>query len=325
MFDLRAGTGRADGSAGNRRGSVNGWEERTMSGGKEHSVESPPTVMEAVRLAEGYLARHGIDTARLSAEHLLAKALGCTRLDLYLRFDERLGPEVLAGYRQWLRRRSQHVPLQYILGKIEFYSLPFRIDEGVFVPRPETELLVERIETLMGSREEAVFLEFGVGSGVIAGSLAARHPGWSGVAFDISQHAAALASHNFAGLGISDRIAVFVAGSLETVEAPRRFDLLVSNPPYIPTEVIPTLQKEVAGFEDSAALDGGPDGTVFYPLIAGAGAHLLRPGGLVALEIGDGQGRSVERILSAEGYERIGTGRDYNGLERTVIAYRPDR
>ncbi len=171
-------------------------------------MDRAPTVIEAVKMSEGYLARHGVESARLSAEHLLAKALGCTRLDLYLRFEETLGEPVLGEYRSDLKRRASRIPLQYILGEVEFRSLTLKIKEDVFIPRPETELLVEFAAELMSGREAVRFIEFGTGSGAISGALASAGPHWTGIAFDISPGAAALAAANIDALGISDRVEV---------------------------------------------------------------------------------------------------------------------
>jgi release factor glutamine methyltransferase len=282
-------------------------------------------LMETVRKAEDYLECRGVESPRLSAELLLAKVLGCSRIDLYMRFDEALGEEKLAGYREVLKRRAEHYPLQYLLGSVEFFSLPFAVREGVFIPRPETELLVELIEEAFEGRTEARFIEFGVGTGVITGSLASRHPGWRGFAFDRSEPAAALAKENMESLGIpGGRVSVFAADGFEAVAAAGKFDLLVSNPPYIPTNVIEGLQKEVSIYENRAALDGGREGLSFYPMLAESGRKILEPGGMIALEIGAGQGVGVTRILEAAGYERIEVKKDYNGLERLAAAFSPD-
>ncbi len=281
-------------------------------------------LIETVRMAEGYLEKRGVDSPRLSAELLLAKVLGCGRLDLYMRFDEVLCEEALSGYRAVLKRRAEHYPLQYLMGSVEFYSLPFHVREGVFIPRPETELLVEWIEEIFGGDTGTRFIEFGVGSGVIAGSLASRHSGWRGFAFDKSEEAIALAKENLERLEIGgDRVSVFAADGFDAVRSGGEFDLLVANPPYIPTGAIGTLQREVAAYENRAALDGGDDGLSFYPLLAESGMRILRPGGMIALEIGDGQGGRVSRILEAAGYERIDVREDYNGLERLAAAFVP--
>ena len=281
------------------------------------------TVMEAVNLAEGYLSLRGVESPRLSAEHLLAKSLGCSRLDLYLKFDERPGESELAAFREDIKIRSRHYPLQYILGCVEFFSQPFSVKEGVFIPRPETELLIEWIEELLGPEEKIAFLEFGVGSGVISGTLAARHPGWTGAAFDVSPAAASIAAGNFAALGVSDRVLLFASDGFSAIRAGTRFDCLIANPPYVPAAEILDLQAEVVSYENRTALDGGEDGTIFYPPIARAGMELLAGGGLIALEIGDGQAGAVCGTLESCGYEQISVRKDYNGFERMVTARLP--
>jgi release factor glutamine methyltransferase len=283
-------------------------------------MASTPTVMEAVRLSEGYLQKHGVESPRLSAEHLLARALDCSRLDLYLRFEENLEEKILERYRKDLKTRASHYPLQYILGETEFFSLPFSMSEGVFIPRPETELLVEAVEKKIGSVEKVDFMEIGTGSGIISGTLAKRHPEWKGVTFDISPPAAFLARKNFRSLGVDDRLEIFVSDGFDAIRTGSRLDILVSNPPYIPSDDIEGLQEEVSLFESRAALDGGPDGLSFYPMIAVRGRSLLKPGGLVALEIGEDQATDVGSIFRNEGYDEIEVWKDYNSKERVVTA-----
>jgi len=323
------------------------------------------TVMEALKRAERYLAKHGVEGARLSAEHILARRMGCSRLDLYLRFDQALDESIVQPLRDDLAKRRARYPLQYILGEVEFLGARFRVREGVFIPRPETELLVERIEELIGAEPEVSFYELGTGAGVIAGSLALRHAGWRGEAVDCSAEAVALARENIEALGAADRVSVALVEGAESggalggladarpvgtpgapigaapgepaaspvaadgpaATAPARptFDLLVSNPPYVPAGVIPTLEEEVSRYEARAALDGGPDGLRFYPMLAEAGLRLVRSGGLVAFEIGHGQAAAVGEILGRLGYGEIAMRRDYNRLERIMTALVPER
>ena len=287
-------------------------------------MDSAPTVIEAVKMSEGYLEKHGVESARLSAEHLLAKALGCTRLDLYLRFEETLGEPVLVEYRGDLKKRASRVPLQYILGEVDFLNLTLKIEEDVFIPRPETELLVEFAAELMGKREAVRFIEFGTGSGAISGALASTGPGWSGIAFDISPAAAALAAANIEAIGVADRVEVLVSDGFGEFAGEGAFDLVISNPPYIPAGDIEGLQKEVSSWESHTALDGGRDGLDFYPIIAAEARRLLKPGGAVAVEIGHGQGEAVQEILKAAGFTGVEMRKDYNGLERMVAGRRGD-
>lgn len=282
-----------------------------------------PTIVEAIGLAETYLARNGVPSARTNAEHLLADGIGCSRLDLYLRFDQRVEPGVLSAVREKLRLRATRYPLQYLLGGVEFFSLPFGVQEGVFIPRPETELLVERVETIMAGRGEARFVEFGTGTGVISATLAVRHPDWRGISFDRNFDAAQLARENLERHGAADRVGLFVADGFGAIDPAARFDLLVSNPPYVPTGDIDGLEAEVSRFESRIALDGGLEGLDFHRAIVAAAAALLRPGGAIALEIGAGQKPAVEAVLLETGFERIETTKDFNGLERVVTAARP--
>jgi len=284
----------------------------------------PPKVIDAVKLSEEYLAKYGVESPRLSAEHLLAKAMDCTRMDLYLDFDAILDDRVLAVYREDLLKRSKHYPLQYILGETEFFSIPFRVREGVFIPRPETEMLIERVEALFGNESSVRFLEFGFGTGVISGTLALRHKNWQGVGFDISRKAVELARENFDSLGVDDRIQSFVASSFDVIDKKQNFDILISNPPYIPTDEIDTLQKEVSCYENRTALDGGRRGEDFYPLLVDAGLSFLNPGGMLAVEIGGGLARYVENICKEAGYKRVEISKDYNGFERIVTAFKLD-
>ncbi|MCD6380551.1 peptide chain release factor N(5)-glutamine methyltransferase [bacterium] len=284
----------------------------------------PPKVLDAVKLSEEYLARYDIESPRLNAEYLLAKARNCTRMDLYLDFDSILGDGEMAVYREDLLKRSQHYPLQYILGETEFFSIMFRVREGVFIPRPETEILIERVDALLGEKSSVRFLEFGLGTGVISATLAMRHKNWRGVGFDISRKAVELARENFDSLGVSDRIQSFVASTFDVVVNNQRFDLLISNPPYIPTDEIDTLQKEVSCYENRTALDGGKEGKDFYPLLVNAGLYFLNPGGMLAVETGDNLASYVESIFGKAGYKRVETSKDYNDFKRIVTAFRPD-
>ncbi|MBN2184798.1 MAG: peptide chain release factor N(5)-glutamine methyltransferase [Candidatus Krumholzibacteriota bacterium] len=282
-----------------------------------------PTVLNAVRLSEDYLRKYGVESPRLSAEHLLASVMRCSRLDLYLRFEETLEDDTVKRYREYLKKRASHYPLQYILGEVEFVSLPFLVREEVFIPRPETELLIESIEKSLSLRKEIRFLELGTGSGVISGALAHRNKGWRGVAFDISEKAVKLASDNFLKLGVSDRVSLFAGSMFDSICGRGLFDLLVSNPPYIPSKEIAALQKEVAVHENKTALDGGSDGLLFYPALADGGKALLKPGGMLAVEAGDGQAGGIINIFESRGYENIVAREDYNGFERIITAFNP--
>jgi release factor glutamine methyltransferase len=170
---------------------------------------------------------------------------------------------------------------------------------------------------------EISFVELGIGSGVIAGSLCRRHPGWKGVGVDVSAAAVLLARENFEALGVSPRMETFVADGLGSIGADGSFDLLVSNPPYVPSGAIGSLEAEVSRYESRAALDGGRDGGGFFPVLAAEARRLLVPGGALAFEIGDGQGcAAIEACARAE-LEGASMRRDFNRLERIVTAFAP--
>jgi release factor glutamine methyltransferase len=280
--------------------------------------------MEAVKLSEKYLAERQVESPRLSAEHLLAKAIGCSRMDLYLNYDRVLGEDVLGDYRADLKKRADHYPLQYILGETEFFSLPFRVSEEVFIPRPETEVLVEKTEELMGEREKARFLEFGLGTGVISGTLAHRHPGWRGIGFDLSARAVKVSRQNFRSLGVESRVSAFVASGFDVLAPGEWFDLVISNPPYIPAGDIDGLQKEVSVYENRTALDGGEDGSNFYPVIAAGAIKHLVPGGVLIVEIGAEMGEMVSGIFRNSGFKGMEITPDYSGNQRVVSAVKPE-
>jgi release factor glutamine methyltransferase len=282
-------------------------------------------VIEAVKLSEEYLARHHVESPRLSAERLLAKAIGCSRMDLYLNYDRVLDEDILGIYRADLKKRASHYPLQYLMGETEFFSLPFRVCEEVFIPRPETEVLIERAEEIFAEKSSVRFLEFGIGSGVISGTLTSRNPGWEGAGFDISPEAVRLSRENLRSLGVLDRIRVFVSSGFDALSCDNEFDLLLSNPPYVPAGDIDGLQKEVSLFENRAALNGGEEGADFYPVLAEAGLRLLAEGGILLVEIGDGMGDMVKEIFERYGYGGVEVTRDYSDLQRVVSAVRQQK
>jgi len=286
--------------------------------GKNTAEKKEVSIVEALKLAEDYLTRHEVSSPRLSSELILSHILQCSRLDLYLRFDEKLSGDELTLFRESLKKRAEHFPVQYITGEVEFFSLPFRVEEGVFIPRPETELLVEWVEEIVGGEEELWFVEFGVGSGVISGTLASRHPGWKGVAVDISEKAVRCALDNFRRLGVSDRVSLLVSDGFGSLQGGKDFDIVVANPPYIPTGSIKDLEPEVSIFENRTALDGGENGLAFYPVIVREGIGLLKEGGVMILEVGHGQMDDVSGILRDAGFVGVEGRKDYNGFERLV-------
>ena len=279
-------------------------------------------VLDVSRKAAGVLAERGFEQARLESELLLAGVLGLKRLDLYLQHDRPLTESELERYRSAVRRRLKREPVQYILGTAAFRSLELHVDARVLIPRPETEVLAGAV--LEWSRRQARWgtaLDIGTGSGAIALSLAAEGEYERVVASDVSRDALDVARRNAAGVGTGDRVE-FREGSLfDVVGEGERFDVIVSNPPYVAESERSGLAAEVVDHEPGTALFAGPDGlAVIGRLIAGA-ADRLRPGGLLALEMGAGQATAVLALLAASGrFVSPRVERDLAGRERIALA-----
>lgn len=287
------------------------------------------TVLSMLLWSADYLAAKGVERARLDAEHLLAHALGLRRLDLYLQHDRPLEPEEREAFRPLLKRRAAREPLQYVLGRQPFRELDLVVDPRVLIPRPETEVLVgavlERVGGWAAEGEERALeaLDVGTGSGAIALSLAREGPFARVVATDASPEALEVARINRAEAGLQDRVELRAGAGWDPLGTEERFDVVVSNPPYVAESERSALQPEVVGWEPEGALFAGPDGLdVLRVLVAGA-PDRLRGGGLLALEVGAGQARGVARMLEEDGrWVEITIGRDLAGKERIVTATR---
>jgi release factor glutamine methyltransferase len=277
------------------------------------------TVLELIQNTTAFFQRKGVDSPRLSIEHLLAEALGKRRLDLYLDYDQRLPEQILEPLRDKVRRRSEGEPLQHLLGSWEFYGRRFKTDRRALIPRPETERLVELmlnqipVATSPGTR----LADVGTGSGVLAITLALERPGLEVVATDLSADTLALARENALALGVEDRIKWVQTNLLSGVET--EFDFLVANLPYVPTAEMATLSREVR-HDPPLALDGGEDGLDVIRRFVGEAPSHLKPGGSVHLEIGISQAACVVDILGKEKFRDISVEKDYQGIERFVIA-----
>lgn len=274
------------------------------------------SVLEVLQATTDYFSKHGIESPRLNAEHLVAHALGKKRLDLYLEFDRPLSEAELAPLRELVRKRATGVPLQHLLGTVEFYGRVFGCDARGLIPRPETEQLMELI--LRGSLpERPKVLDVGTGSGVIALTLAAELPEAEVSAVDISPDALALAGENAERLGLKDKIHFLQSDLLSGVEG--AFDLIVANLPYIAAEEIASLSREVK-HDPVLALDGGTVGSeIIERLISQARGHLNR-GGRLALEIGHDQSAQLAAELERQNYRDICSEADYQGALRFLLA-----
>ncbi|HEX9005944.1 MAG TPA: peptide chain release factor N(5)-glutamine methyltransferase [Bacteroidota bacterium] len=271
------------------------------------------TTLKVLEWTKGYLAEKGIGNARLEAEWMLCEILGLDRVGLYVNFDKPLTPAELAHFRGMVARRARREPLQYILGTQEFMGLEFEVAPGVLIPRHDTEVLVEEAVRRCGNARKV--LDIGVGSGCIAVSLARLIPDAEIAGVEQSTEALAIARRNAERNGVAVSLH---EGSLFEPFAGERFDLIVSNPPYIPTGDLAGLQPEVREFEPRGALDGGPDGLDFYRLIVPAAPDYLNPGGWLLLEVGIGQAEEVVKLFDNAGFKDIFTAKDPGGIERVV-------
>ncbi|GAB4128745.1 MAG: peptide chain release factor N(5)-glutamine methyltransferase [Rhodothalassiaceae bacterium] len=283
-----------------------------------------PTAAALLRDATAHLARSGAASARLDAELLLMEALAISRETLILRASEPVAPPAAARFREALRRRLRGEPVAYILGRREFCGLDFAVTPDVLIPRPDSETLVDAVEAHLaqtGSPKAPRILDLGTGSGCLLLSLLHRHPSATGVGTDRSPDALAVAARNASAFGLAQR-AVFREGDWYQALAKDDpgFDVLLSNPPYIPDDAIATLMPDVAKFEPPGALMGGPDGLMAYRAIARGASARLRPGGLVALEIGVGQAEDVATLLEESGLETTGLLHDLAGMPRVILA-----
>jgi release factor glutamine methyltransferase len=278
------------------------------------------TVMEMVGWTAGYLGEKGFHNPRLNAELLLAGTLGLKRLDLYLQHDRPLKAEELAAFKDRLRRRAKREPLQYIDGRAAFRDLWLAVDPRVLIPRPETEVLVQAVLDRTRGRDALSALDVGTGSGAIALALATEGPFARVVATDVSPGALEVAEANRASAA-PDAPVELREGSLFAPVAGERFDVVVSNPPYVGAEERGTLDAEVRDWEPAGALFAGVGGLdVVAPLVAGAPAH-LNAGGVLALEMGAAQADAVCALVRATGaFAEPTVLPDLAGRDRIVLA-----
>lgn len=272
------------------------------------------TSLELVNWTADYFRRHGVPSPRLDAELLLAHVLGVRRLDLYLRFERPVPAEPRQRYRELVRARAcERVPVAYLTGEREFWSLPLKVNRDVLIPRPETELLV-RVSVELAPRRLA---EVGVGSGAVLAALASELPEAELVGVDCSEAALVVARENLLRLGLTERVELLCGEGTSPLRP--GLEALISNPPYIPTDELARLEPEIA-HEPKVALDGGPDGLSFIRKLIAAAPSLLIPEGWLALEIGRDQSAGVQRLLGDHGAKEVTAHRDLQGHERVLVA-----
>jgi release factor glutamine methyltransferase len=300
-------------------------------------------VLEAIQKSAEFLAKKGVESPRLQTELLLAHLLKLPRLRLYMEFERTLTDTQVNELREMIRRRGQREPLQQITGSTSFCGLEIAVNRHALVPRPETELLAEYgwnfLVTCHSSPVTA--LDLGTGTGCIAIALAVKCPNANVVATDISAEALALARENAVRNGVVERTEFLQSDGFAALTerwgertrepkedkpkdgspgvSPHQFDLIICNPPYIPSAEIASLQPEVRDFDPHSALDGGADGLDFFRLIASNAAAFLKPGGKVMLEFGDGQAAAVTKIFETEKWIVEAVKEDYSHRPRILI------
>jgi release factor glutamine methyltransferase len=246
-----------------------------------------------------HLADKGSEFPRLDAEVLLAHALGCKRIDLYTRYDEPASEEGRAAYRDLIRRRVEGCPVAYLVGRKEFFSLPFEVGPDVLIPRPDTECLVVECLHLAKEMPRPRIADIGTGSGAIAVAVAHLHHGAVVTATDLSAEALAVAVRNAARNGVAGRVRFLQSDLFTAIPAGERFDFILSNPPYIPHDELPRLPAGVRDYEPRQALDGGADGFAVFARLVDQARRYLEPGGVLLVEIGAPQEQAARRRLEA--------------------------
>jgi release factor glutamine methyltransferase len=282
------------------------------------------TVLEVIQKSAAFLSGKRVDSPRLQAELLLAHFLKMPRMKLYLDFERSLSAMELDAVRELVKRRGQREPLQHILGSTSFCGFEIAVNRHVLVPRPETESLAELGWEFLATRGTlpSTALDFGTGSGCIAIALAAKCPTAQVIALETSAEALAVAQQNAIHNDVAGRIQFVHADELAALPTGALFDLIISNPPYIPTGEIASLLPEVRDYDPPAALDGGPDGLNFHRLLAAEAAIFLKPNGRIMIELGDGQAGAAREIFESQKWIVEAVKQDYSQCLRILIAQR---
>lgn len=278
------------------------------------------TISSLLNWTVNYFKSKNIQSARLDAEVLLSHVLRQERIYLYVHFDEPMEQNELSKFREYVKKRAQHVPIAYIIGEREFMGLPFKVTKDTLIPRPDTEILVENVLNNVDKDKEIEIVDIGTGSGAIILSLLVNLPNAQGKTVDISSKAIEVAKENAVNLQVNDRCEFFV-GDLFAPLNGNKFDLIVSNPPYIPQKDIATLEDDVKEYEPVSALTDGGDGLSYYRRLLSEGKAYIKENGFIALEIGIYQSEDVKQIAMDNGWKNIKIIKDYAGIDRVVLAW----
>jgi release factor glutamine methyltransferase len=288
--------------------------------------------LEVIQRSTEFLAKRQVDSPRLQTELLLAHLLAMPRMKLYLNFDRALTATEIDGFRELIKRRGQREPLQHITGSTSFCGLEMTVNRHVLVPRPETELLAERGWEFLNqfktsapepTRSQSLSaLDLGTGSGCLAIALAVKCPAVHVEAVDVSAEALAVAKQNAIRHDVADRLRFLEADGLQGLPMGTFFDLIVSNPPYVPTPEIEKLDPEVRDHDPRQALDGGPDGLNFFRRLAAEAGPFLKATGKMMLEFGDGQEQTLPALFEKQNWIVESILPDYTQRPRLLIARR---
>ena len=271
-----------------------------------------------------YLKKYNVENARLDAEYIFAYVLGVKRISLMLNFDEEISEENKNLIRQYIVRRGKYrEPLQYIVKEWEFYGYPIKVDGRVLIPRQDTEILVEQCIFLMKEKENPKILDIGTGSGAISIALAKELPESEVLGLDVSDDALKMAVINRELNNVSNL--KFLKSDFFQHVREKNYDLIVSNPPYIPVEEYNELMPEVKEYEPRMALTDGGDGYYFYKKISEESVNYLKNGGYLAFEVGYNQGETVSQLMEKNGFQIIGRVADYGGIERVIIGRKEEK
>jgi release factor glutamine methyltransferase len=275
-------------------------------------------VIDLINWAESYFKEKGFENPRSEIEWLLRAVLKCNRMDVYLRFEEPLSQSQLATLRSWVKRRLEREPLQYITGFCDFYGREFSVNEHVLIPRPETERLIDTALEKVKGLDSPSILDIGAGSGCIATTLGLEIPGSTILGIDVSEDAIGIANKNKEKLEAEN--VSFQKMNILKQRPEGEFDVLVSNPPYIPKGEMDRLMKDVKDFEPTVALTDQKDGLIFYKRFAEVGKEVVKSGGWIILEVGlEDHPSAVKKIFSESRFPDTELIKDYNGDDRVLV------
>ena len=281
------------------------------------------TISSLLNWTVNYFKTKGIESARLDAEILLADVLKQERIYLYVHFDEPMQKDELAKFREYVAKRAKHIPVAYIIGEREFMGLPFKVTSDTLIPRPDTEILVESAINNIDKEASIDIVDIGTGSGAIILSLLHNLPKANGYSVDISAKAVKVAEENSKSLNLADRCKFFVGDLFAPFDDKKiAFDVIVSNPPYIPLKDIVGLESDVKDYEPLSALTDNGDGLSYYKRLLSEGKIYLKDGGFIGLEVGIYQADIVGQIALDNGWKNIQIIKDYAGIDRVVLAWK---